>query len=183
MVFRSFQRAWILIAALSLAGLASPAPAVEVGDTAPAFTLYDLDSQSHSLSAYNSHPVLLMFFGYEDPTSIANAPLVQSSFYESYATRGLIVLGIECDGGSGDEVEAFGEETGALFPLLLDGSATRGLYDVSTNSFVLVDSSGTVRYVAETYNEAGMKTAVEDALREANTTKASTWGLIKNLYK
>jgi hypothetical protein len=124
-----------------------------------------------------------MFFGYEDPTSIANAPLVQSSFYESYATRGLIVLGIECDGGSGDEVEAFGEETGALFPLLLDGSATRGLYDVSTNSFVLVDSSGTVRYVAETYNEAGMKTAVEDALREANTTKASTWGLIKNLYK
>lgn len=62
------------------------------------------------------------------------------------------------------------------------------MYEVPTNSFVLVDSAGTVRYVAlgptsASYNESAMKTAVEDALREANSTKTSTWGLIKTLYK
>jgi peroxiredoxin len=178
----------MLIVGLGLAVAAGPAPAVVVGDPAPAFSLSDLDSQSHSLSAYNSHPVLLMFFDCDDATSISVAPLVQSSFYEGYAARGLIVLGIECKGGTSEQVESFSNDTGALFPLLLQGGPTRMVYDVPTNSFVLVDSGGTVRYVglgptSAGYNESAMKTAVEDALREANSTKASTWGLIKTLYK
>jgi peroxiredoxin len=188
MVLRSLPRAWMLTVALTLVGLVSPALAVVVGDPAPAFSLYDVDSQSHSLSAYNSHPVLLMFFDYDDPTSITIAPLVQSSFYDTYASRGLIVLGIDCGQGAPGDLESFANETGALFPLLMDGASTRSQYDVPTNSFVLIDNSGTIRFVAlgpgaGGYNEAAMKTAVENALREANTTKAATWGLIKNLYK
>lgn len=188
MVPRSLPRAWMLTVALTLAGFVSPAIAVVVGDPAPAFSLYDADSQNHSLSAYNSHPVLLMFFEYDDATSITIAPLVQSSFYDTYASRGLIVLGIECAQGARDDLETFANETGALFPLLMDGASTRSQYEVTPNSFVLIDNSGTVRYVslgpgAGGYNESAMKTAVENALREANTTKAATWGLIKNLYK
>jgi len=188
MILRSLLVAWMLSAMLGLAGFHTPAKGVEVGDPAPAFSLSDVDGQSHSLTAYGSHPVLLMFFDYDDPASISTAPQVQSSFYGAYATRGLVVLGIETGGGSGEQVESFADATGVLFPLLLDGAATRAAYDVPTNSFVLVDNSATVQYVAlgpgtDSYRESAMKAAVEAALREANTTKTSTWGLIKNLYK
>jgi peroxiredoxin len=188
MGFRSLPWAWVFLCILTLGGLAAPALAVEVGDVAPGFTLYDVESLQHSLAAYTSHPVLLAFFGHEDPNSISIAPSIQSAFHEAFESRGLIVLGIECTGGSREQVESFSDETGALYSLLLNGGPTRAVYDVPVNSFVLIDTSSTVRYIslgpgAGGYNEAAMRIAVERALREANTTKTATWGLIKNLYK
>jgi peroxiredoxin len=188
MGFRSLPRAWMLLSLLTLMGLAAPALAVEVGDVAPDFALYDVESVRHSLAAYNAHPVLLIFFGHEDPTSIMLAPQIQSAFEDPYESRGLVVLGVECAGGTREQVESFSDETGALYTLLLDGGDARALYDLPVNSFVLIDTSSTVRYLSlgpgpEGYDEADMRLAVERALREANTTKTATWGLIKNLYK
>lgn len=127
MVFRSLPRAWMLLAALSLGVCAGPAFAVGVGDPAPAFSLSDLDSQSHSLSAYNSHPILLMFFDCGDASSISIAPLVQSAFYEGFAMRGLIVLGIECTGNDGAGRVILQRDGSTVSPPLAGGSDPRGV--------------------------------------------------------
>lgn len=186
---RSLLVAWMLTIAVGVMALSTPANAVAVGDPAPAFSLVDLvNGQSHSLADYGSHPVLLMFFEYDNETSISFAPQVQSAFFETYANRELVVLGIECKGGSAEQLESFATQTGVDFPILMEGAGTRSTYDLPVNSFVLVGTGGKVRYIASgpdanAYNESAMKAAVETALNEANTTKASTWGRIKNLYK
>ncbi|MCB2198704.1 redoxin domain-containing protein [bacterium] len=54
----------ILSVVLLLAIAVLPAQAVEVGETAPEFTLSDTDGMSHSLSDYRGTVVYIMFFGY-----------------------------------------------------------------------------------------------------------------------
>ena len=52
----------------ALAGLVACGPAaahaIQVGDTAPDFTLVDVSGASHSLSALRGNAVLLAFIGY-----------------------------------------------------------------------------------------------------------------------
>ena len=59
---------WIPVLLLMLVALtalsAVDAVAVQVGDTAPDFTLLDPDGQSYTLSAYRGKVVVLAFIGY-----------------------------------------------------------------------------------------------------------------------
>lgn len=176
---------WLLLAAAAL--LASPSGAVRVGDPAPDFRLADLSGRSHSLSGYSAHPVLLMFLECDATVSIAVAPLVETDFHRRYSSQGLAVLGVECSGCSRSGLDDFRNQTGVGFPLLLEGVSTQAAYAVPLGSFVLIDGSGIVRYVAEGpgiegYDASSMRGAVEMILREANNTKTATWGQIRSLY-
>ncbi len=180
----SVQR--MLLATLLCALPFGIAGAIGIGETAPDFTLTDLDGQDHTLSAYTS-PVLLMFFSCDADVSIALAPLVQGDIYEPYSEKGLRVLGIECHGSTLEQAARFRNETGARYPLLLDGQSTQSDYDVPVSSFVLVDGSGKVRYVGlgpgdDAYDPSAILSTNDDILRETNARKEATWGLIKSLY-
>lgn len=177
------------LAAVALAGLILPVSvsAIEVGDSAPDFTLTDVRGVDHSLSAYSSHPVLLVFLSCTEGTSRAVAPLVQVDLQDSYSSNELSVLGIECLGGTAEQMTHFWHETGVDFPLLMDGGMVQGIYGVEVLSLVLIDGSGTVRYVSsgqggQAYDRDALVSVVELILAEANTSKQATWGLIKGLY-
>jgi peroxiredoxin len=178
---------WLAAATLAVFLMPGSALAIEVGDSAPDFTLTDLQGVDHSLSAYSSHPVLLMFFSCTEGTSRAVAPLVQSDLHDAYSSNELTVLGIECLGGTAEQMNQFWHETDVDFPLLMDGGMVQAIYGVDVLSLVLVDGSGTVRYVSsgqggQAYDRESLVGVLELILTEANSSKQATWGLIKGLY-
>jgi len=63
---RKFRRlrAATFAAALLAAALARPARAIEVGQAAPDFTLFDVNGVPHTLSDLRGNVVLLAFVGY-----------------------------------------------------------------------------------------------------------------------
>lgn len=189
MLKSSFGLPVVAFLAILFVGLAvGPTWGVGVGDVAPSFSLTDIDGSNHTLAGYLRSPVLIMFLTYDDATSISLAPRVQSDFQSRYQSQGLVVLGIETSGCESGDLSSFRYSTGVDFPLLLNGGSTLSAYGLSEGSFVLVDANGIVKYVAEgpgagAYNPSAMGTAVDNALQDAASTKAKTWGQIKNLYK
>jgi peroxiredoxin len=166
----------------ALGTLPSPAGAINVGDVAPTFTLYDLDNSPHSLSGYTGHPVLLFFLECDASVAISLAPLVESDLYRKFNSRGLYVLGVDGAGCSRDQLDQFRNTTGITYPVLQDGGIVREAYGEVTGTIVLIDGAGTVRFVARQYDEPSLSDAVEQTLREANTVLEETWGMIKDLY-
>jgi peroxiredoxin len=161
--------------------------AVGVGDSAPSFSLTDLNGDRHSLMGYQSHPVLLMFLESDASVSINQAPLVQNNIYESFRDDDVQVLGLECRNADRSELENFRDQTGVEFPLLRDAASVQNDYGVPIGSFVLIDGFGVVRYVSlgpdfSAYDPSGIRTAINQVLQEAANTAVKTWGLIKALY-
>ncbi len=180
-------RRWLLAAALT-AITSTGAGAIDVGDRAPDFALRDLDGVTHSISGYASHPILLMFLECDRAVSSSIAPLVQTDLYDAFLGQGLVVLGLDCGGCDIDGVANFRDQTGVEFPLLREAASTQAAYDVEIDSFVLVDGSGVVRAIfrgpgVNAYDAPALRSAIEQILREANNTKAATWGMIKSLYQ
>jgi peroxiredoxin len=175
----------LLLLALTVA--ASVAGAINVGDLAPSFTLRDLDGTDHTLTSYRPHPVLLMFLECDAASSITLAPIVESEVHEVYAGQGLTVLGMECRGCTLEELDNFRNQTGVEFPILRSAASTQASYGVPSDSFVLIDGGGIVRYLSlgpgtDAYNSSAVRLAIEELLRDANNTVISTWGMIKSLY-
>jgi len=188
MRLRSVPLPWLVLVGLLLGLLAGPAGAIDVGDPAPNFTLYNLDGLPYTLTEYGSHPVLLVFLDCEQAASGQLASRLQSDLYLPYSSKGMFVLGLDCRGCSAESIRDFGDKAAVTFPLLMKGAPVQELYDLPVNSVVLVDGGGVVRYLSEgpdigAYNATEIRSAVDGALRDANTTKTATWGLIKSLYK
>lgn len=170
----------VALLAVGLAGTAVPrAAGVGIGDIAPDFQLMDIDGESHVLSSCVT-PVLMMFFEHDDATALSLAPQVQMNFYDP--RKSLLLFGIETSGCSRTDLSDFQSRTGVLFPLLLNGGSVLSEYGIPQGSFVLVDADGIVRYVGE-YDEQALQRAVDEALQDAASTKVTTWGLIRNIYK
>lgn len=145
------------ITLLLLAGtLAGPARAnILVGDTAPNFTKARLGGGNTSLSDYPNQVVVLFLLGYDCPFCLTDAPSLEANVRQRYDTLypGQVqVLGVDLWNGTSSQVTAFRDQTGATFPLLLNGSLATGgnlatLYGPYDNYLVL-NRQGIVRYHA-----------------------------------
>jgi len=151
---RRFSRTLILVAALVAA--ASPGSAtVQIGDAAPAFTKSRLGGGTASLSDYAGKVVILFLFGYSCPVCINDCPAFETDIHQYYATHypGQVqVLGVDSWNGTVNQVTDFRDQTGASFPLLLNGaSAVGGNFDVlygPWDNYIVVNKQGIVRYHA-----------------------------------
>lgn len=141
--------------------------AIQIGEQAPDFTLYDTNREQVTLSQKRGGPVLLLFFPAAF-TSVCTAELCATrdaiSFYnDSKAT----VFGISVD--SLFTLGRFKEDQHLNFPLLSDFNKTvskayGALYDtfafdmqgVSKRAAFVLDGDGIVRY-AEVLENAGLQ--------------------------
>lgn len=116
-------------ASASAAPPPGPGPAPVVGAPAPDFTLQSLDGQAVALSDYRGQVVLLNFWA----TWCEPCKLEMPAFDEvqqSVGPQGLQVLAVNFDEPAA-EVQAFQDELGLTFPLLLDpGAVVQRLYRV-----------------------------------------------------
>jgi len=96
---------------------------LEVGDSAPAFTLQDLDGNIFNLSDLKGSPVVLRFFLVDCKFCRADTP-VFNEFYTQYHKKGLQMLYIDSLGIDQKVVEGFVNELGILFPVAQDEGGT-----------------------------------------------------------
>lgn len=139
--------------------------ALQIGQPAPAFTLFDTDKKEVSLSGYKGQNVLLLFFPLAF-TSVCTAELcsVRDSLkmYEGFSAQ---PIGISVD--SLFTLAKFKEEQRLNFPLLSDFNkqASRaygalyenwgfGMQGVSKRAAFVIDGEGIVQY-AEVLENAG----------------------------
>lgn len=125
---------------------ASQAGAV-LGEPAPEFSLQDALGHEHTLSHYRGEVVLLNFWATWCAPCRLEMPAIQER-YDRFAEQGLSVLALNFDEPQA-EVQAFGDELGLSFPLLLDpGGTVQRLYRIrGYPTSVFLDQSGVVRKI------------------------------------
>jgi peroxiredoxin len=139
----------LLVVAVVLAGCTGPgqeAPGgINVGNRARDFTLEDLAGDKVSLSDYRGDVVLINFWATWCPPCRAEIPDLEAA-YRTWGGNGLVVLGLSTD-ESREQVQAFVDEFGVTYPVLLDSEAkimqtyrARGL-----PTSVLVDRDGVIQ--------------------------------------
>jgi peroxiredoxin Q/BCP len=91
---------------------------LEIGTTAPEFTLPDQNGQMHSLSDYRGQKVILYFYPKDMTSGCTNQACNFRDRYPQFQEKGAVVLGV-----SKDTVEShkrFEEKQGLPFTLLSD---------------------------------------------------------------
>ncbi|HSM46167.1 MAG TPA: redoxin domain-containing protein [Draconibacterium sp.] len=118
---------------------------LEMGSTAPAFTLKSLDGTNVSLSGYSNKVVVLFFFGNNCPSCKAAAPIVESMLAEPFASStDYMLLGLDQWDGNAASVQAFKSATNVTFPLLLNASGVAADYKTTFDRIVVIDKSGKI---------------------------------------
>jgi peroxiredoxin len=118
---------------------------LEMGATAPAFTLKSLDGADVSLSGFNNKVVVLFFFGNNCPSCKAAAPSVESMLADPFASStDYMLLGLDQWDGNAASVQAFKSATNVTFPLLLNASGVAADYKTTFDRIVVIDKSGKI---------------------------------------
>jgi peroxiredoxin len=161
--------------------------AVQVGDTAPPFSLLDLNGQTQTLSNLAGNVVVLFFLGHNAAACQEPGRTLETTLRQEYEGRPCRILGIDCWNGTADQLKAYRSASGAGFPLLLSGREVAASYDLAYNSFVVIDAKGIVRYVSpgpepSAFSLDALRAAVRTSIADAAAVSAATWGAIKTLY-
>jgi outer membrane lipoprotein-sorting protein/peroxiredoxin len=132
------------VTSLSLAPQPASSPLVLTGQTAPAFTLEDLEGNIHNLPSLNGKITILSFWTSQNPQSVSTLLLLQK-LHERYAASGLVVLGMTNEANV-EVVKRFLKERGISFPVLRDlKEAVASQYDVRVvPRLIIIDQSGKV---------------------------------------
>jgi peroxiredoxin len=118
---------------------------LEMGATAPAFSLKSLDGANVSLSDFSNKVVVLFFFGNNCPSCKAAAPSVESMLAEPFASStDYMLLGLDQWDGNAASVQAFKSATNVTFPLLLNASGVAADYKTTFDRIVVIDKSGKI---------------------------------------
>jgi peroxiredoxin len=117
----------------------------EVNDPAPDFELENLSGEIVRLSDYRGSPVLLNFWATWCGPCRVEMPVFQQ--YQDEPGSDLVVLAVNFDEPARD-VQAFVDEFGLSFPVLLDpGAKVNNLYRVrSYPTTLFIDPEGVIRY-------------------------------------
>lgn len=129
---------------------------------APNFVLQDLDGQNVSLSGLKGKVVVLDFWATWCPPCRASLPGVEK-LHQTYAGRGLVILGIALDSGDWDSVKDFRTEYGITYPVLKGTDDVAQQYLVRTiPTFVIVDREGNIR---KRYIGSGSEEQIEKEIK------------------
>jgi len=117
------------VAQLSLGPQPASSPRILVGQKAPAFTLEDLEGNTHSLQSLSGKVVIVSFWTTQHPQSVSTLLLLQK-LHERYAASDLVVIGVTNEANS-EVVKSFLEKRSITFPVLRDlNESVASRYDV-----------------------------------------------------
>lgn len=106
------------------------AGAIEVGQTAPAFTLADLNGRQHALDTIEGRQMVVLFFFDAGSEASQGGLLVLDRLLREYEDKQLAVWGITRS--SADAVERFNRNARLQFPILLDTADVSRRYNAQT---------------------------------------------------
>jgi cytochrome c biogenesis protein CcmG, thiol:disulfide interchange protein DsbE len=183
MVLTSLQKNWTIFSLLLLTActgwivwtsFAYPTttngftPAPRQGFLAPDFELEAITGDSIRLSRQQGKAVLVNFWASWCPPCKAEMPAIQKIF-EQYSDQGLVVLGVNATNqDTSSAAEAFAQNEGLNFPILLDDSGGAGkLYQVhALPSTFFIDRRGIIQQVVigGPISEAQLRAEIEKIL-------------------
>ncbi|MEO1434237.1 MAG: peroxiredoxin [Bacteroidota bacterium] len=155
--------------------------ALQIGDQAPAFTLYNTEKKEVSLSDYSGQNVVLLFFPLAF-TGVCTAELCSMrDDIAKYQNLNAEIVAVSVD--SLFTLEKFKEEQNLNFPLLSDFNKTAsaeygslyedfvlGMKGVSKRSAFVIDGAGKIQYaeVLENAGELPNFNSVQETLENLN---------------
>ncbi|MFJ7732096.1 thiol-disulfide oxidoreductase ResA [Lysinibacillus sp. NPDC097231] len=102
---------------------------LQVGDSAPDFTLVDMNGVKHQLSEYKGQGVFLNFWGTWCKPCEREFPII-NNYYESYKEQGLQVLAVNI-AESDFVVQNYIDRKSLTFPVLIDkNKSVMGVYNI-----------------------------------------------------
>ncbi|MDD5427925.1 MAG: TlpA disulfide reductase family protein [Candidatus Omnitrophica bacterium] len=114
----------IVVAALLLTSC-SQSSAIELGQSAPDFSLTDTDGQKVNLSDFKGKAVILNFFASWCPPCRAEIPDFVE-LQEAYGDKGFTFVGVSLVGAR--ETKDFAAKMGINYPVLIDDNKVSALY-------------------------------------------------------
>lgn len=137
----------ITVIALML-GACAKSSAIEIGETAPDFTLTDLNGNKVSLSQFSGKVIILDFFASWCPPCRQEIP----DFIElqkSYEDKGFTMVGVALENVK--EAKEFAAKTGINYPVLIDDGKVSAQYgpvrSIPTTFVIGKDSKITKLYI------------------------------------
>ena len=142
---------------------------LEVGATAPDFSVKDTNGNTVTLSQFKGKTVVLYFYPKDDTPGCTKEAQGFRDAYAEYQDKEMVVLGVSLD----DEAshQQFTEKYGLPFQLLADVDATiTNAYDVAGGGYAkrvtyIIDSEGKISKV---YNTVNTSTHAQDILSEVS---------------
>lgn len=160
-----------LLLLLAVSAISAVPQGAQVGERAPDFRLSDTAGKEHSLSAYRGGIVVLEFWSFKCPVSLAYDERM-ADLRRKYAGRGVVFLGVSSNRNeSPSEVERNVRNLNIAFPMLLDadGALAERLGATHTPAVFVIDQTGVLRYRGSIDNnrkpgERGRVAYAEDSL-------------------
>ena len=123
-----------------------PPDPFEVGDMAPPWTLKDSEGVDHSMQEYRGKLVIMDFWATWCPHCRNAMPFMQR-LHDTYSSRGVAILGINCRERSQADPVKFVRDRGFDYPILLDGNAVAPRYRVGgIPAFFVIGPDGRLLY-------------------------------------
>ncbi|MBN1592541.1 MAG: redoxin domain-containing protein, partial [Candidatus Coatesbacteria bacterium] len=155
---------------------------LSVGDAAPDFTVYGLDSQPISLSDYSDKVVVLFLLETTSSRCASAAGAYEQNVYQPYRDQGVVVLGIDINptGETLDDLASFRDAHSITFPLAMDSdgecwSAYIADDDGNVPVFYVIDTLGTIREIRLGYR-SGREEYTIDAIEGIRPSLALNMG-------
>ena len=139
----SLGKVFIFAVALFMLGACSQGSAIEIGRSAPDFSLADINGKTVSLSAFNGKVVILDFFASWCPPCRQEIP----GFIElekSYGDKGFAMIGVAME--SAGEAKEFAGKMSINYPVLVDDGKASEIYGPirSIPTTFIIDKSGKI---------------------------------------
>jgi len=159
---------------------------IEVGDTAPDFTISTLSNGQISLSQFNGKVVYLYFLGWGCPPCLAptGGLATEFSIWQVYKNQNFQTIGIDCWDGTVAQMQNFQFNTGITYPLGLNGGNICADYLAPASFSVIVDQSGIVSYVGLAVDLPKITNTIDSLLGitfiEEKDNKLNDFNLLQN---
>ena len=144
------------------------------GETAPDFTLKDLNEIDYQLSANRGKVILVFLVGYSCPLCIASAPTVKSQLVDVYKNNNKFQTQvIDTWNGSKSAVQGFKSTTNIDATYLQKGQTVASSWATTYDRLVVIDAEGKIafkgtRAAKSDVNTAG--TAIQNSLNNLTTS-------------
>ncbi len=161
----------LLIAAIFSA---STINAQNQGQTAPDFSLSQLDGQDFKLSENSGKVVLIFLLGYNCPLCKAAVPSIQSGLIDKFKNNNkFLAIGIDTWDGSNSQVQNFKNSTGLDVTYLTKGSSVANSWNTTYDRLVVIDGDRVMAFKgtkAASSDISAAHDAIETALNNITTT-------------
>ncbi len=115
----------MLVGILALTGACAKSGAIEVGETAPDFSLKDLDGKTAALSDFKGKVIILDFFATWCPPCREEIPDF-IKLQGEYGDKGFVMIGVALV--SLGEAKEFAGKVGINYPVLIDDGKVSAIY-------------------------------------------------------